>query len=90
MKQDVKKYCGECFVCQHKKASALSLVGLLLPLEVIYTIWIDISMDFIDGLPKATGFDVILVVVDRPSKHFLALKHPYTANSMLKYLLKKS
>ncbi|KAL0536627.1 hypothetical protein IC582_025585 [Cucumis melo] len=48
-------------------------------------------MDFIDGLPKAKGCDVILVVVDRLSKysHFLALKHPYTTKSVADIFVKE-
>jgi hypothetical protein len=46
--------------------------------------WQDISMDFIDALPKCDGYSVILVVVDRFTKyaHFLPLKHPYTTTSV--------
>ena len=38
-------------------------------------------MDFITGLPKSQGYDVILVVVDKFTKfvHFMPLPHPYTA-----------
>lgn len=38
-------------------------------------------MDFIEGLPKASGKDAILVVVDRLTKytHFVILSHPYDA-----------
>ena len=41
-------------------------------------------MDFIGGLPKSEGYNVILVVVDRLTKfaHLLPLKHPYTASKV--------
>ena len=65
MKGDMKKYCEECVVCERNKTLALSPAGLLMPLEIPDTVWSDISMDFIDGLRKAAGFDVSFVVVDR-------------------------
>ncbi|WVZ52497.1 LOW QUALITY PROTEIN: hypothetical protein U9M48_003551 [Paspalum notatum var. saurae] len=54
------------------------------PLEVPSQLWADISMDFIEGLPKVGGKSVILTVVDRFSKyaHFIPLGHPYTAASV--------
>jgi hypothetical protein len=53
-------------------------------LEVSSQVWADISIDFIEGLPKVVGKSVILTVVDRFSKyaHFIALGHPYTASSV--------
>jgi len=73
-----------CTTCQRNKTETLQPAGLLQPLDVPSQVWADISMDFIEGLPKVAGKSVILTVVDRFSKyaHFLALGHPYTATSV--------
>ncbi|WVZ76730.1 hypothetical protein U9M48_024677 [Paspalum notatum var. saurae] len=57
--------------------------GLLLPLPVPSVVWSDISMDFIESLPKVGGKSVILTVADRFSKyaHFIALAHLYSADA---------
>lgn len=89
MKKDVENYIQQCFVCQQAKHTHIHLAGLLQPLLIPEEVWQDLSMDFIEGLPKSEGYFVILVVVDRLSKftHFLLVKHPYTAASIAKLFL---
>ena len=73
-----------CTTCQRNKTETVQPAGLLQPLDVPTQVWADISLDFIEGLPKVAGKSVILTVVDRFSKyaHFIALGHPYTATSV--------
>lgn len=89
MKQDVESYIKQCSICQQAKHSLLHPMGLLQPLPIPKGVWRDLSMDFIEGLPKSERYQVILVVVDRLTKyaHFMALKHPCTAASVVQVFL---
>jgi hypothetical protein len=74
----VQDFIRTCVTCQRNKTPTLQAADLLQPLDMSSQVWADISMDFIDGLPKVHGKLVILTVVDRFSKyaHFIALSHP--------------
>ena len=76
MKKDVQKFCEHCIVCKKAK-SKVKPHGLYTPLPILEYPWIDLSMDFVLGLPKTSnGRDSIFVVVDRFSKmaHFIPCK----------------
>jgi hypothetical protein len=73
MKLDVERICGRCVTCRQAK-SKVQPNGLYTPLPIPSEPWIDISMDFVLGLPRIKrGRDSIFVVVDRFSKmaHFI-------------------
>jgi hypothetical protein len=84
MKHDVHNFVVECDVCQCKKGETVKSPGTLQPLPIPPSIWIDISMDFIVGLPKSGNKSLIMVVVDCLSKyaHFYALQHPFTTSTV--------
>jgi hypothetical protein len=70
----------ECEVCQCNKGETIKSPGALQPLPILASMWTNISMDFIMGLPKAGNKSFIMMVVDCLSKyaHFCALPHPFT------------
>jgi hypothetical protein len=73
-----------CMTCQRNKTEQPHPAGLLQPLNVPRTVWADIAMDFVEGLPRVHGKSVFLTVIDRFSKsaHFLPFGHPYTATTV--------
>jgi len=73
MREMVKSFVPSCDVCARSKVPRRKPAGLLHPLPVASQPWSSISMDFIVKLPKSTGLDSILVVVDRYSNmaHFI-------------------
>jgi len=65
MKKDILTFVAECDVCQRHKGETVNTPGTLQPLPIPASIWIEVSMDFITGLPKSGNKSVIMVVVDR-------------------------
>ncbi|GJY04844.1 putative mitochondrial protein [Tanacetum coccineum] len=52
MRSQIKQYIRQCDICQRYKPELVPYPGLLQPLP-IPTMWAEISMDFIDGLPMS-------------------------------------
>ena len=84
MKFDLKNYIRECVVYQQMKHVTYRPSGLLQPLPIPCKPWSNISMDFVEGLPKSHRMDVVFVVVDKLTKyvHFIALSHLYSASKV--------
>ncbi|KAJ3706667.1 hypothetical protein LUZ61_010372 [Rhynchospora tenuis] len=89
MKEHVMEHVRNCENCQLTKPEHTPLPGLLQPLPIPPEAWNSIGMDFITGLPKSEGKEVLLIVVDRLTKygHFLPLAHPYSAATVAQVFL---
>ncbi|KAG7556876.1 Integrase catalytic core [Arabidopsis suecica] len=72
LRRDVERFCSKCITCLKAKSRSHPY-GLYMPLPIPNLPWVDISMDFVLGLPKVNNKDSIFVVVDRFSKmaHFI-------------------
>jgi hypothetical protein len=73
MKRDIERICGRCITCKQAK-SRVQHHDFYTRLRILSEPWIDISMDFMLGLPRSRhGKDSFFVVVDKFSKmaHFI-------------------
>lgn len=84
LKEEVYQFVKGCENCQINKSEHLHSPGLLQPLPIPNEAWSSIGMDFVSGLPKSKGNDVIMVTLDRFTKyaHFIALAHPFKAKDV--------
>jgi hypothetical protein len=84
LKLDVQKFVFKCVVCQQNKGETIKTLGLLQSLAIPSQCWEEVLVDFITGLPKFEGKNVIMAVVDRLTKyaHFCSLSHLFKASTI--------
>lgn len=81
MRAVVQEHIASCTTCQRNKSEHLYPASLLQTLHVPSHVWTDISMDFVEGLPKVHGRSLILSL----GGLFLQIctlhrtEHPYSA-----------
>lgn len=78
-------------MCQVNKGEIVKALGLLQPLHIPNQIWEAIPMDFITGLPKSEGKDVIFFLVSRLTKyaHVCETQSTYTVGQVEEVFMKE-
>lgn len=61
LKEHVRQYVAPCAICKQAKPERVHYPGLLEPLPVPPHVWHTVTMDFVEGLPRSSGFNCVLV-----------------------------
>ena len=83
LRNSIKSYIKSCTTCMRSKPQRHRPYGLLKQLPIPEQPWNSISMDFIEKLPTSSGFDTILVIVDRLTKQSIFIPMVDTINAQL-------
>ena len=73
----IRQYIKNCHVCRRAKAPRDTYNSLLQPLPVLERPWVDLTMDFVIGLPKCHAYgqvyDALLMVIDQllKERHYI-------------------
>jgi Integrase core domain/Integrase zinc binding domain len=89
LKEGVLQHVQRCDIYQLSKDEHILTPGLLETLPISEEAWTIITIDFVCGLPRSEGKDVILVIIDKLIKycHLVALSHPFKATTVAEIFL---
>jgi hypothetical protein len=89
MNEEILKYIQSCPECQRDKVAQHIAYGLLQPLQLAFSLWSSIAMDFITDLPLSDGCDRLWVIIDSFTKmgHFIPLKTKEKKRRILRWYL---
>lgn len=86
MHENIDKIIKHCSICQTCKSTSENIT-LYLPLSIPNSIWEDLSIDFVLGLPHTQcKSESIMMVADGLSKmtHFILCRKTFNANTIAK------
>lgn len=80
----MKKFVEKCDLYKEAKLERVLYPGLLQPLLLLEGTQRNITMNFIEGLPKSIRKNIILVIVDNFTKYrnFLVVTYPFTGQEI--------
>ena len=89
MQKYVRQYVKNCVTCRTCKTSRHAKAGYLAPLPVPDHRWVDITVDFVTGLPEVREKDAVCTIVDRLTKerHLVPIDHKIGAEEFAQVFL---